>query len=236
MSNVNYLLSDLKSLANPSKAKLLSGFFKTGKGQYGEGDKFLGVTVPQSRIIAKNYSSIITLDGIKKLLGNEFHEVRLVSLLILVDKFEKSDSNLAKSIIVDFYLSNTAGINNWDLVDLSAPRILGNYLVDKNDRSILYKLVKSSNLWEKRISIISTLALIKNNQFNDTIKLSEILMNDSHDLIHKACGWMLREMGKMNEKVLLGFLDKYYKVMPRTCLRYSIERLSKKNKNHYMEK
>ena len=236
MTHTNHLLSDLKSLSNPSKAKLLSGFFKTANGQYGEGDKFLGITVPQSRIIAKNYSGIITLDGIKSLLNNKFHEVRLVSLLILIDKFEKSVTNTSKSIIVDFYLSHTEGINNWDLVDLSAPRILGNYLVDKNDRGILYKLVKSSNLWEKRISIISTLALIKNNQFDDTIKISELLLDDSHDLIHKACGWMLREMGKMNEKVLLGFLDRYHKVMPRTMLRYSLERLSKKNKKHYMEK
>ena len=168
------------------------------------------------------------------MLSSKIHEERLCALLILVDIFKQSDSK-NKKIIVDFYLKNIRKVNNWDLVDLSADKILGNYLIDK-DKSVLYKLVKSQNIWERRISVISTFAFIKNNKFDDTIKISEILLNDKHDLIQKAVGWMLREMGKRDEKVLIKFLDKHYRTMPRTMLRYVVERLDEKKKEGYMVK
>ncbi|MEK6918452.1 MAG: DNA alkylation repair protein [Nanoarchaeota archaeon] len=234
MSHVNHLLSYMKSLSDNKRAVSSTRFFKTGKGDYGEGDKFLGLTVPQCRIIVKDYSSSTSLDDISVLLKSDFHEVRLVALLILVDKYEKSTLE-AKPFIVDFYLSNTSRINNWDLVDSTAHKILGDYLLDK-DRSILYKLAKSNNLWEKRISIVSTYTFIRNNDFFDALRISQILFSDNHDLIHKATGWMLREVGKKDEQALIIFLDKHYKTMPRTALRYSIERLSKKQKDHYMKK
>jgi len=230
---LNTLKKELARFGNPKKAKILSGFFKTGKGQYGHGDAFLGVKVPETRIVAKKFNSL-NLKDLKKLLYSKIHEERLCALLILVDKYKKSDSK-NKKIIVDFYLNNAKKVNNWDLVDLSADMILGNYLIDKN-KSILYKLVKSQNLWEKRISIISTFAFIRNNKFDDTIKISEILLNDKHDLIHKAVGWMLREMGKKDEKELIKFLDKNYRKMPRTMLRYAIERLGEKRKKFYLRR
>ena len=225
--------NELQSHKNEAKAKILSGFFKTGKGQYGEGDVFLGIAVPITREIAKKYSDMGFAD-IHKLLLSKIHEERLSALMILAEKYKKSDLK-SKKLIVEFYLNNTKNINNWDLVDLSADKILGNYLVGK-DKLILYKLAKSSNLWEKRISVVSTFAFIKNNQFSDTIKIAEILLNDGQDLIQKAVGWMLREMGKRDEKELLKFLDKNYKKMPRTMLRYAIERLDEKKKKFYMGK
>ena len=230
---LNNLKKELAGFGNPEKARILSGFFKTGKGQYGYGDVFLGVKVPETRTVAKKFNEL-NLNDLKKLLSSRIHEERLCALLILADKYKKSDSK-NKKIIVDFYLQNTQRVNNWDLVDLSADKILGNYLIDK-DKSILYNLVKSQNLWERRISIISTFAFIRNNKFDDTIKISEILLNDEHDLIQKAVGWMLREMGKRNEKSLFKFLDKHYKAMPRTMLRYAIERLDEKKKEVYMIK
>lgn len=230
---LNKLKKELAKFGNPEKAKILSGFFKTGKGQYGYGDIFLGVKVPETRIVAKKFNEL-NLKDLKKLLSGKIHEERLCALLILADKFKKSDPK-NKKIIIDFYLQNTQKVNNWDLVDLSADKILGNYLIDK-DKSVLYNLVKSQNLWERRISIISTFAFIKNNKFDDTIKISEILLNDKHDLIQKAVGWMLREIGKRDEKSLFKFLDKHHKAMPRTMLRYAVERLNKKKKEGYMIK
>lgn len=234
-STANQIISELISMANTQKASLLSRFFKTGKGQYGEGDKFLGITVPQSRIIVRKYWQNTTLNDVKVLLDSPIHEVRLVALLILVKMSDKGD----RKKIFDFYLSNVHRVNNWDLVDVSAPRIVGRFLQDwdfDEYYSIISNLAKSSNLWEKRIAIVSTLYFIINNDFKPTIKISEQLLTDPHDLIHKACGWMLREVGKKDEKVLLSFLDKYYKVMPRTMLRYSIERFSQSKKKHYMKK
>ncbi len=230
---LNNLKKELAGFGNPEKARILSGFFKTGKGQYGYGDVFLGVKVPETRSVAKKFNEL-NLKDLKKLLSSKIHEERLCALLILVDIFKQSDSK-NKKIIVDFYLKNIRKVNNWDLVDLSADKILGNYLIDK-DKSVLYKLVKSQNIWERRISVISTFAFIKNNKFDDTIKISEILLNDKHDLIQKAVGWMLREMGKRDEKVLIKFLDKHYRTMPRTMLRYVVERLDEKKKEGYMVK
>lgn len=224
------LKKELKQYSNPEKAKVLRGFFKTGKGEYGEGDIFLGLTVPQQRVIAKSASDRILLDGIKKLLNSKIHDERMVGLLILVDKYKKGD----KKIIYEFYLSNTQRINNWDLVDLSAPKIIGNYLLKKKDRKILYKLAKSKNLWERRISIVSTFAFIREGEFVDTLKISKILLKDKHDLIHKAVGWMLREVGKRDRNILEKFLKENYNELSRTTLRYAIEKFEKKERKKWL--
>ena len=234
------LRKDLRKLANPKKANILQSFFKTGKGEYGEGDIFLGITVPEQRKVAVRYNlpagKVETLDfrNIQKLLNSKIHEERLVALLILVEQYKKVDE-ANKNKIFDFYLKNTKRINNWDLVDLSAPKIVGRHLLDK-DRSILYKFARSANLWERRIAILATFWFINKLQFSDALKIGEILIKDKHDLIHKAVGWMLREIGKRNQKVEEDFLKKNYKMMPRTMLRYAIERFNKKKKNFYMKK
>ncbi len=220
----------IKSKANPEKARILQGFFKTGKGDYGEGDVFLGLSVPESRKIAKDFIRL-PFGQIKKHLQSKIHEERLIALLILVEKYNHEKE---KQKIVDFYLKSTKSINNWDLVDLTADKILGNYLLDK-EKSILYYLSKSKNLWERRISIVSTFAFIKNNQFQDTLKISKLLMKDKHDLIHKATGWMLREIGKRNQKVLENFLKQNYEQIPRTTLRYSIERFPEHLRKKYLK-
>ena len=227
------IITELNTYANPQKAALLGRFFKTGQGQYGEGDKFIGIMVPYQRIVAKKYIKA-DLSTIEQLLKSTIHEHRLTGLLILTYQFPKLTDNKQRQI-VKFYLDNTQYINNWDLVDLSSPRILGQYLIDK-DRSILYQLAKSNNLWEKRIAIISTCMFIRLNQFQDTINISKILIRDHHDLIHKAVGWMLREMGKKDQQQLEQFLNRYYKTMPRTMLRYAIEKLSEEKRIKYLAK
>ncbi len=232
LTQLKTLHQELKALANPQKAKLLQRFFKTGKGQYGEGDIFLGIMVPQSRNLAKKYSNL-PFEEIKRLLESRFHEERLVALLILVHNYKKS-SEENKEKIFNFYIENTKYINNWDIVDLSAHKIIGNHLKDK-DKSILYKLAKSSNLWQKRISIISTFYFINNNEFQDSLNIAEILLSDSHDLIQKAVGWMLREIGKKDIQVLEQFLKKHYKKMPRTTLRYAIERFPEETRQRYLK-
>ena len=230
---LNEIKHDLQKLANPKKAKILSGFFKTGKGQYGEGDIFLGITVPEQRKIAKKYTSL-TLREIQELLSSDIHEHRLTALFVLIDKYKKSDS-IGKKEIFEFYLNNTKKINNWDLIDLSAEKILGTYLLEK-DKSILHTLAKSNNLWEKRIAILSTFQFIKNNKFEDTLKIAELLLDDNHDLIHKAVGWMLREIGKRNQAAEEQFLKKHCKEMPRTTLRYAIERFDENKRKLYLGK
>ncbi len=227
---LSQLKQDLNNLADKEKAVILSKYFKTGKGQYGEGDSFLGITVPDQRKIAKKYLSLV-LEDLENLLQSNIHEHRLTALLILVEKFKKNH----EKNIVDFYLKNIKFVNNWDLVDLSAPNILGKYLFDKN-KDILYKLAKSNSLWERRISIISTYTFIKNNNFQDTLEISKILLNDSHDLIHKALGWMLREVGKKDLNLELEFLNKYKKEMPRTALRYAIEKFDEEKRKFYLKK
>lgn len=224
----------LNGYSTQEKKDFLPYFFKTGKGQYGEGDKFLGVMVPQIRMVAKA-NKAFDFPEVEKLLYNEYHECRLCALLILVEQFKKATPEKKKEIF-DFYLSNTSRINNWDLVDLSAKDIVGEYLVKEEKREILYKLAESSLLWDQRIAVISTFAFIRRNDFNDILKLSEILLLHPHDLMHKAIGWMLREVGKRDKKALTEFLDKYHKTMPRTMLRYSIEKLSQEEKAHYMKK
>lgn len=225
------LEKEIKERANLEKSKLLQRFFKTGKGEYGEGDIFLGISVPEQRKIAKEFKEIL-VESVQELLNSKIHERRLIALLILIEKFKKASMEIKKNIFY-FYLKNTKNINNWDLVDLSAPRIVGNYLLDKN-REILYKLANSENLWEKRIAIISTAAFIRQGEFKDTLKISEILISDSHDLIHKAVGWMLREIGKKNKRVLEEFLKKHCKNMPRTMLRYAIEKFPENERKKWL--
>lgn len=228
---------ELELSGDSGRAKILSSFFKTGKGQYGEGDVFLGITVPEQRRIAKKYTSL-TLKQIKELLQNKIHEHRLTALLILVEQYKhtvKAKNVKQQKAIVDFYLQHTDSVNNWDLVDLTADKILGQYLLDKKkERELLLKLANSSILWEKRIAIVATFAFIRNHEYAFTFRIAERLLQDKHDLIHKAVGWMLREVGKRNQNVEENFLRKYAAVMPRTMLRYAIERFNKKKRNEYM--
>jgi len=233
MHTADLIKKELKKIADKDKAAQLSRFFKTGVGQYGEGDIFIGITVPDQRKIAKLFPGT-DLPEICKLLDDPIHECRLTALLILIEKYQKSDDS-DKQEIVKFYLSKTSRINNWDLVDLSSHQIIGNYHFSR-DRKILYQLVKSSNLWEQRIAVVSTYYFIKKNDFNEIISFSEMLLYHKHDLIHKATGWMLREAGKMNLSILIEFLDKYHKVMPRTMLRYAIEKLDESDRKKYMAK
>jgi len=221
----------LKKHSNQEKAKLLQRFFKTGKGEYGEGDVFLGLAVPATREIIKSHINL-PFDELQLSLNSKFHEERLAALLILVHQFKKADENKRKEIF-NFYLKNAMQINNWDLVDLSAPNIIGEFLKDKS-KSVLYELVKSENIWERRISILATFTFIKNNNFQDSLKLATILLKDKHNLIHKAVGWMLREMGKKDISVLENFLKLNYKQMPRTMLRYAIEKIPEARRKAYL--
>ncbi len=221
--------TELKSLANKKQAEILKRFFKTGKGQYGEGDVFLGIKVPIQRQVANKYKDL-PLGDVEALLQSRVHEHRLTALFILIHQFEQDPRR-----VFDLYMRNTKHINNWDLVDLSAPKIVGVYLADR-DRSILYKLARSSGLWEKRISILATFAFIKEDDFEDALTIAGLLLNDRHDLIHKAVGWMLREIGKRSQVTEERFLRKHHKNMPRTMLRYAIERFSEKKRKSYMAK
>lgn len=232
MNLLSQLKKELKENSDLEKAKLSQRFFKTGKGEYGEGQKFLGIDTPTKSKIAKKYTEL-SLEDLQNLLESNIHDYKFIALVILINKFQKADEKERKEIF-DLYIKNTKNINNWDLVDISAPHIVGQYLLNK-DRKILYKLAKSENLWEKRISIISTFSFIRENQFEDTLKISEILLNDEHDLIHKAVGWMLREVGNRDRKVEEKFLTKHYKNMPRTMLRYAIEKFPENLRKSYLE-
>ncbi len=222
---------EIRRQKNPEQAKILQRFFKTGKGEYGEGDCFYGIKVPVQRKIVKAFKDL-SLEEIKVLIHSSIHEERLIAVLILVEQFKKADSKNQK-LIFNFYLKNRKGINNWDIVDLSAPNIIGSYLLDK-DKSLLYRFAKSKNLWEKRIAILSTFTFIRNGFFKDALKNSQILLNDKHDLIHKAVGWMLREIGKRDIKVEEEFLKQHYKTMPRTMLRYAIEKFPENKRQSYL--
>ncbi len=227
------LKKELAKLSSPEKKKASEWFFKTAEGEYGFGDKFIGVTVPEQRQIAKKYYDLPLIDLII-LLKSKIHEERLTALIILVHRFQKADENLKKDIF-ELYLNHTKYINNWDLVDTSAPKIVGEYLRDK-ERETLYRLAKSESLWERRIAIISTFQFIYYKDSSDTYNIAEILMNDKEDLIHKAVGWMLREAGKrVSEKELVTFLKKHYKKMPRTALRYALEKLPQSKKTKFLK-
>ncbi len=230
------IIKDLKILENPDKAKILSRFFKTWKWGYWEWDKFLWIPVPPQREVAKKYFEKCSLDDIEKLLKSEYHEVRMTWFLILCYKYElvtKKKLNDDQKKIIDFYLSHLEYSNNWDLVDLVCYKILWNYLLDK-DRKILYELAKDENMWKQRVAIVSTMAFVKNWEFKDTLKISEMFLNHKHDLIHKAVWRLLREVWKKDEKVLKNFLDEYSRKMPRTMLRYAIEKFSESEKKYYM--
>jgi 3-methyladenine DNA glycosylase AlkD len=232
--SLNNLRKELESLADKQQAALLQRFFKTGPGEYGEGDIFLGIKVPVQRSVAKKYKNI-SLKECEELLSSKIHEHRLTALLIMMLKYERAKEDEKKKIF-ETYLKNTHKINNWDLVDLSAPNIVGNYLLNK-DRTILYKLARSSSLWEKRISMLATFEFIANGETKDALVIAEILLHDKHDLIHKAVGWMLRELGKrVSQEEEEKFLQKHYKQMPRTILRYAIEKFDEKKKEFYMKK
>lgn len=224
---------EIREYIDSVKREYLPNFFKTGKGQYGEGDKFLGVVVPNTRLVAKRHKDA-PMGVMAQLLQSEWHECRLCALLMLVERFKKSDAEERK-IIYDFYLSQTARINNWDLVDLSAPGIVGEYLKDKS-REDLYRLANSGQLWNQRIAVVSTFTLIKNKDFIDILALSERLLHHPHDLIRKAVGWMLREMGKRDKDLLVQFLEKYSRVMPRTMLRYAIEKFPEEERKEFMKR
>jgi 3-methyladenine DNA glycosylase AlkD len=226
---------ELQSMADPDKAAILQRFFKTGPGQYGEGDIFIGVMVPQSRQVAKKFSQL-PLGEVRRLLYSRIHEERLVALLILTRRYSNASSSREKEEIVKFYLDNIKQVNNWDLVDLSAPNILGAHLlVDRDDRRLLYRLARSDNVWERRIAIVATHHFISNGDFSDTLKIAAMLLQDRHDLIHKAAGWMLREVGKRDAAAEEAFLKEHYSVMPRMMLRYAIERLPESRRHRYMK-
>ena len=226
------LIECFELLADPAQATFLQGFFKTGKGQYGEGDVFYGIKVPQTRQIAKEFKQISFAELIK-VLKHPVHEIRLCGLMILVEQFKKAKEEDRKKIVY-FYLSNTQYINNWDLVDLSCYHILGTYLVDK-PRDILYSLAESSNMWEQRIAIVGTWAFIRKNEFEDTLAISKMLLNHQQDLIHKAIGWMLREVFKRDETVVLDFIETHYSQIPRTALRYAIEKLPEEKRKDILQ-
>lgn len=221
----------LKKQGSKEKAKILKRFFKTGPGEYGETDKFLGAKVPSVRRIAKQHKDL-SVKETTLLLRSEIHEERLLGLLIFISKFNKANDPDKKKIY-ELYLKNTKYVNNWDLVDLSAQHIVGAFLLNKS-KTPLYKLAKSKTLWERRISILSTFHYIKNHRFNDTLRIAKILLADSEDLIHKAVGWMLREVGKRDLSSEEHFLNKYYKKMPRTMLRYAIERFPEAKRRAYL--
>ncbi len=233
--NAKLLKKELKKSADLNKAKILKKFFKTKKGEYGHGDVFFGVTVLKQRKIIKNYKEI-PLPEINKLLKDKIHECRFSALIILIEKYRKEENEKIKNKIVKIYLNNLKHINNWDLVDISAPYILGDFFLKNNkNKKILKKLVYSDNLWERRMAIISTFAFIRKNEFNETFQIAKIFLKDKHDLIHKATGWMLREVGKRDKKALIDFLEIYSNKMPRTMLRYSIEKLNKREKIKYLK-
>jgi 3-methyladenine DNA glycosylase AlkD len=222
----------LKQLANKEKAEVLQRFFKTGPGEYGEGDVFIGAKVPDLRKVAKDFRDI-SIKDVMVLLESAIHEERLLALLILVRQYAKGNETTQKGIYT-LYLNNTKYINNWDLVDVTAQHIVGDYLMDKN-KAPLYRLAKSEDLWERRISIMATFYFIKHERYQDTLKIAAILLNDKEDLIHKAVGWMLREIGKRDRVIEETFLKQHYQGMPRTMLRYAIEKFSEPKRQQYLK-
>ena len=225
------LRSELEKLTNPALALFAQRFFRTGPGEYGEGDTFRGIRVPELRKLVSK-QAVLPLDETKKLLKSEFHEDRLLALLILVRQFAKGDE-LVRTRIYELYLKNMEAVNNWDLVDSSAPYIVGPYLLDK-DRQPLHLLARSLNLWQRRIAIIATSHFIRKNEFADTLAISEVLLDDREDLIHKAVGWMLREVGKRDLEIELAFLKKHAGKMPRTMLRYAIEKFPESQRKAWL--
>lgn len=226
---------ELIAKAHPEKIAILSSFFKTAPGEYGEGDRFIGLTVPENRTIARRYIHL-TCDELTPMLHSPIHEIRLAALLCMVEKYKnrRTAAELRQSIF-DTYTRNTAYINNWDLVDLTAPQIVGEHLMH-TDRALLYRFARTGSLWEQRIAIVATLTYIRNNSFDDTLAIADILRNHPHDLIQKAVGWMLREVGKRDKQILIDYLHPRYTTLPRTLLRYAIEKFSPDERKHYLKK
>jgi 3-methyladenine DNA glycosylase AlkD len=226
--------SELYKLSDEEKAKTLQKFFQTFPGGYAEGDIFIGVSVPNQRKVAKRYYQKISMKELSDLINAEIHEYRLTALFILVQKFVKTKQEQEQQKLIDFYLHNLDRVDNWDLVDSSAYKLLGAFLYDK-ERSILYQLAESENLWHQRIAMIATFYFIKQNDYSDSLKIAKLLLNHPHDLIHKAVGWMLREIGNRDFKVELQFLRKHYKTMPRTMLRYAIEKFDNDLRKKFLQ-
>ncbi len=230
--SLNSLRQEVRKLADKEQAKLLQRFFKTGPGEYAEGDKFLGLKVPDIRRIAKSHQNLALKDTVT-LLHSSFHEERLLALIILISQYDRGDDK-KKEQIYKLYLRSTRYINNWDLVDLSAKYIVGGFLLNKS-KEPLYKLAKSKDLWERRIAILSTFHFIARDQFDDSLRIARVLLIDPHDLIHKAVGWMLREVGKRDLKTEEDFLKVHSRIMPRTMLRYAIERFPERKRLSYLK-
>lgn len=232
---MNVLLDNMLAAADPSQVEGLSRFFKTGKGQYGEGDEFLGIKVPVTRSVVKGCWSSVGLDGLEECLASGYHEVRLAALLTLVEIFKHSSkTGISKEECIDFYLAHTDRINNWDLVDLSCYPLLGEWLLDK-DRAVLYDLARNGKtVWEQRIGIVSTMTFIRKGQLTDTFAIADILLDHPHDLIQKAVGWMLREAGKRDKAALVAWLEPRCRKMPRTMLRYAIEKFPPEERERFM--
>lgn len=235
MSKLIELIKCTKKLYSQERAEHSKYFFKTGPGQYGAGDVFWGLSVPEMRQIAKEYQDL-EFDDLKVLLSDKVHELRLIGLTILVNKYQQAKSDAVLHKIYLFYLKNRAGINNWDLVDLSVYKLMGDYLVRfPKERIILDKLIKSKNIWDRRLAMVATMAFIRQGESTIVTYLAEKLLNDRENLMHKASGWMLRELGKRQKDKLLAFLDTHGAKMPRTMLRYAIERLDDKERQHYLK-
>jgi len=233
MTIAQKIIAELQLHGRPIKVVGALKFFKTGKGEYAEGDKFWAVTVPEQRKIAGAFFTDTTADDIAFLLAHPYHEARLTGVFILVKKFEKAKKQADRDFWANVYLNNLGGINNWDLVDSSAHKILGPWLENGN-RDVLYKLAESENLWHKRISMIATMHFIKKNDFDDALALAAYHLHHPHDLMHKAVGWMLREIGKKHLPTEEAFLEKIYRTMPRTALRYAIEKFTEQKRKDYL--
>ena len=233
MDVIEAIKNDLHSYIEFEKAAHLPKFFKAYPGGYGEGDLFLGVTVPNQRKVASKYSKIITMDELEELFSSKYHEHRLTAIFMLVLKYEKAKTGQVEKQLVDFYLSNLTAVNNWDLVDASAYKILGSYLYDK-DKGLLYEFAVSDNLWKQRVSIITTYYFIKRDDYRYTFELADLLIDHEHDLIHKAVGWMLREVGNRNFEEEFNFLVPRYKQMPRAMLRYAIEKFEPQMRKEFL--
>ncbi len=234
-SAVKEIKEALAALSVPEKAVFFPKFFKTGKGEYGEGDLFLGVKVPDQRLVAKEYYEKISLEELSVLLSSEYHEHRLTALFILIFKFEKTKDLAAQETIVEFYMNHLQYINNWDLVDSSCYKILGRYCFKNQREDLLRNLSGSETMWHKRIAVVGTMYYVKKEYFELTKEFVTQNINHPHDLMHKANGWLLREMGQKNEKELIDYLNSHYKGMPRTCLRYAIEKLDEDLRQDYLK-
>ncbi len=234
MVTTQQIIDALQASGNPEKSAHLSRFFKTAKGQYGEGDLFLGVTVPEQRTIARQFRDA-NFPVIRELIASPWHEVRLTGLLILLEQFTKNKQEEFRQSCVDLYLDSLPYINNWDLVDLTCYKLLGVWL-NNRQRDLLYQLAHSSNLWEQRISIVTCMHFVRQRDFRDCLAISGLLLDHPHDLIHKAVGWLLREIGKKDRQVLTDFLKPRYSQMPRTMLRYAIEHFPENERKKYLKK